>query len=123
MGGNNFAGVRNANSRNPSWSYLFVRTIISPTAPYYYIAYLDSGSGINTQQSTYIYQTIKSYEPSRVCDCSATGSIQNRLVSYDNQHWNVICDDSYDVDAYVYAVNQQWIYTSPAECYYLIFVN
>jgi hypothetical protein len=23
----------------------------------------------------------------------------------------------------VYAVNQQWIYTSPAECYYLIFVN
>lgn len=106
MGGNNFAGVKNINSTtNPNWSYLFVKTIIPSTATYYYIAHVDSGSGITSQLSTYIDKTIRTYEPKKACDCSATSSIQNRLDNYDNQQWNVICDDSNDVSAYVYAVD------------------
>lgn len=55
---------------------------------------------------------MRTYEPNRGfkdCDCSGITSIQNALISNDKQHWNVICDDFYDLNAYVYAVGQQWI--------------
>jgi len=45
------------------------------------------------------------------------------MYSYDYQNWNIVCDDGYDVNAYVYPINNQWIYSKPAQCYYLLFVS
>jgi len=35
--------------------------------------------------------------------------------------WNIICDDSHDVNAYIFAKDDKWIYTRPKNCFYLMF--
>jgi len=116
------ASFKGINPQYPNWSYLFAKTVVSSTTPFSFVSFIAKGDGINAQLETFIYQAIKTYEPNRTCNCSGTASIQNRMNQYDNQRWNVICDDSYDVAAYFYSLNQQWMYVRPQNCYYLLFV-
>jgi len=75
LGGGSYASVRNANAKNPNWSYLMIKVFVSSTAPYFYINLASKGSGITTKFETFANQIIKTYEPDDICDCSGSASI------------------------------------------------
>lgn len=121
----NYASFRNIHTDvNPSWTYLFSKIEINQFATYFYIGFISKGSGITSDLFTLIRSTIIQYQPNdRECDCSQTTTIQNGLNQKDRQYWNVVCDDSNDINAYIPSTNKQWIYFQPQNCFYLLFVN
>jgi hypothetical protein len=110
------------NTAHPTWSYMFIRFTNPPSFDYRYIAYAGKGSQITPEIEGYIFRTITAIEPAIPCDCSATNSIQTKIqTGVGHADWSVICDDSYDLNAFIAPLSGQWIYAQPSRCHYLIY--
>jgi len=80
-----------------------VRVVVSPNAEDTYVNWIGRGEGLYPQVQSFIFNIVQNIETNDSCDCTKTSILQSKMINYDQQRWNVVCDISYDVSALVFA--------------------